>query len=169
MRDKRGAEPVETDVDEAIASVAVRLRTILDEHGPDALSFYVSGQLSLEAQYLANKQVKGFVRTNQIEDRVEPPAVRGLRRHRLQAVARRRRPPRLAALRPSPHLDGRGVSAPGLEPWSVTEPVGAAHHPQALSTHPLRCTGPRTAAQAGEWKFSSGLEGVWAGGDAFAG
>ncbi|AJC53222.1 bifunctional nitrate reductase/sulfite reductase flavoprotein subunit alpha [Streptomyces sp. 769] len=67
VRAERGAQPVETEVDEAIASVAGRLRAILDEHGPDALSFYVSGQMSLEAQYLANKLAKGFVRTNQIE------------------------------------------------------------------------------------------------------
>ena len=40
---------------------------IIDEHGPDALAFYVSGQMRLEAQYLANKLAKGFVRTNQIE------------------------------------------------------------------------------------------------------
>lgn len=46
---------------------ARRLRAVVDEHGPDALAFYVSGQMSLEAQYLANKLAKGFVRTNQIE------------------------------------------------------------------------------------------------------
>ncbi|MGW1202692.1 molybdopterin-dependent oxidoreductase [Streptomyces cyaneofuscatus] len=67
VRDERGAEPAGTDVDEAITAVAGRLRALLDEHGPDALSFYVSGQMSLEAQYLANKLAKGFVRTNQIE------------------------------------------------------------------------------------------------------
>ncbi|MGW2015313.1 molybdopterin-dependent oxidoreductase [Streptomyces sp. NPDC001927] len=67
VRGERGGEPVATGVDEAIAAVAGRLRAILDEHGPDALSFYVSGQMSLEAQYLANKLAKGFVRTHQIE------------------------------------------------------------------------------------------------------
>ncbi|MFG2330961.1 molybdopterin-dependent oxidoreductase [Streptomyces sp. NPDC048604] len=67
VRAERGGEPVETDVDAAVADVAGRLRAILDEHGPDALSFYVSGQMSLEAQYLANKLAKGFVRTNRIE------------------------------------------------------------------------------------------------------
>ncbi|WP_406151047.1 molybdopterin-dependent oxidoreductase [Streptomyces sp. NBC_01012] len=67
LRTERGAQPAETHVDEAITSVAGGLRAILDEHGPDALSFYVSGQMSLEAQYLANKLAKGFVRTNQIE------------------------------------------------------------------------------------------------------
>ncbi|WP_251096308.1 bifunctional nitrate reductase/sulfite reductase flavoprotein subunit alpha [Streptomyces sp. Caat 7-52] len=67
VRAERGAAAAETDVGEAVTSVAARLRAILDEHGPDALSFYVSGQMSLEAQYLANKLAKGFVRTNQIE------------------------------------------------------------------------------------------------------
>ncbi|QTD96565.1 bifunctional nitrate reductase/sulfite reductase flavoprotein subunit alpha [Streptomyces cyanogenus] len=67
VRPDREAQPAETDVDEAVTAVAGRLRAILDEHGPDALSFYVSGQMSLEAQYLANKLAKGFVRTNQIE------------------------------------------------------------------------------------------------------
>ncbi|MFD5087134.1 molybdopterin-dependent oxidoreductase [Kitasatospora sp. NPDC058406] len=67
VRAERGAEPAEADVDEAITAVAGRLRAILDRHGPDALAFYVSGQMSLEAQYLANKLAKGFVRTHRIE------------------------------------------------------------------------------------------------------
>ncbi|GAA4810071.1 hypothetical protein GCM10023220_46100 [Streptomyces ziwulingensis] len=67
VRAGRGAEPSERDVDAAVTEVAGRLRAILDAHGPDALSFYVSGQMSLEAQYLANKLAKGFVRTNGIE------------------------------------------------------------------------------------------------------
>lgn len=67
VRPDRGAEPVPTDVDAVISETARRLRRILDEHGPDALSFYVSGQMTLEAQYLANKLAKGFVGTNQIE------------------------------------------------------------------------------------------------------
>ncbi|MCU1681253.1 MAG: molybdopterin oxidoreductase [Amycolatopsis sp.] len=67
MRETRDAEPVPCGVDEAITATAKRLREILDVHGPDALAFYVSGQMTLEAQYLANKLAKGFVRTNQIE------------------------------------------------------------------------------------------------------
>ncbi|WP_331445395.1 bifunctional nitrate reductase/sulfite reductase flavoprotein subunit alpha [Streptomyces xanthochromogenes] len=67
VRGERGGRAVETDVDEAVADVAARLRAVLDAHGPDALSFYVSGQMSLEAQYLANKLAKGFVRTKHIE------------------------------------------------------------------------------------------------------
>lgn len=67
VRAERGADAVETDVDTAITAVAGRLRAIIDEHGPDALALYVSGQMSLEAQYLANKLAKGFVRTSRIE------------------------------------------------------------------------------------------------------
>ncbi|MFE6194826.1 molybdopterin-dependent oxidoreductase [Streptomyces sp. NPDC057838] len=67
VRGDRGEEPVPTPVADAIATTAARLRGIVDEHGPDAVAFYVSGQLSLEAQYLANKLAKGFVRTNRIE------------------------------------------------------------------------------------------------------
>ncbi|MFE0250186.1 molybdopterin-dependent oxidoreductase [Streptomyces sp. NPDC059010] len=67
VRDDRGEEPVPSPMADAIAETARRLRTIVDEHGPDAVAFYVSGQMSLEAQYLANKLAKGFVRTNQIE------------------------------------------------------------------------------------------------------
>ena len=67
VRHERAREPVRTEMDAAIRETARRLRAILDEHGPDALSFYVSGQMSLEAQYLVNKLAKGFVRTNQVE------------------------------------------------------------------------------------------------------
>jgi NADPH-dependent sulfite reductase flavoprotein alpha-component len=67
VRADRGAQPVPTDLDAAIAQTARRLRAVIDEHGPDAFAMYVSGQMSLEAQYLANKLAKGFVRTNQIE------------------------------------------------------------------------------------------------------
>ncbi|MEV0473114.1 bifunctional nitrate reductase/sulfite reductase flavoprotein subunit alpha [Streptomyces prunicolor] len=67
VRGERGEEPVPTPMTDAIAETARRLRQIVDEHGPDAVALYVSGQMSLEAQYLANKLAKGFVRTNQIE------------------------------------------------------------------------------------------------------
>lgn len=67
LRSERSHEPARTPMAEAIASAARRLRAILDEHGPDAIALYVSGQLSLEAQYLANKLVKGYLGSNQIE------------------------------------------------------------------------------------------------------
>ncbi|MEU0431628.1 bifunctional nitrate reductase/sulfite reductase flavoprotein subunit alpha [Streptomyces sp. NPDC006290] len=67
VRAERGEEAEPAPVDTAIAETARRLRAVIDEHGPDAFAFYVSGQMSLEAQYLANKLAKGFIRTNQIE------------------------------------------------------------------------------------------------------
>jgi sulfite reductase (NADPH) flavoprotein alpha-component len=67
LRSRRDDEPVPTSVDDAIAEAARRLRAILDTHGPDAIALYVSGQMSLEAQYLANKLAKGYIRTTHIE------------------------------------------------------------------------------------------------------
>jgi sulfite reductase (NADPH) flavoprotein alpha-component len=67
VRADRG-EPLESiDMDGAITRCAARLRAIIDEHGPDSFAMYVSGQMSIEAQYLANKLTKGFIGTNQIE------------------------------------------------------------------------------------------------------
>ncbi|MCF3148347.1 molybdopterin-dependent oxidoreductase, partial [Streptomyces platensis] len=67
VRADRGDEPVAEPMTAAIKQTAGRLREIVDEHGPDALALYVSGQMTLEAQYLANKLAKGFVRTRHIE------------------------------------------------------------------------------------------------------
>jgi NADPH-dependent sulfite reductase flavoprotein alpha-component len=67
LRPTRGDEPVPTPVDDAVAEAGRRLRAIIDEHGPDAVALYVSGQMSIEAQYLATKLAKGFVRTVHIE------------------------------------------------------------------------------------------------------
>ncbi|MGO4325982.1 molybdopterin-dependent oxidoreductase [Cupriavidus sp. 2TAF22] len=67
VRRQRKQDPVPLPMAQAISDTARRLRAILDTHGPDALSFYVSGQMSIEAQYLINKLAKGFVGTNNIE------------------------------------------------------------------------------------------------------
>ncbi|MGH8485242.1 MAG: molybdopterin-dependent oxidoreductase, partial [Pseudomonas sp.] len=67
LRDQRQRDPVQTGIDTAIEQTARRLRAILEAHGPDALACYVSGQMSLEAQYLINKLAKGFVRSRHIE------------------------------------------------------------------------------------------------------
>ena len=67
LRQQRSQQPARTGLDQAIAQAAERLRGIIDQHGPDAVALYVSGQMSLEAQYLANKLAKGFIRTRHIE------------------------------------------------------------------------------------------------------
>ena len=67
LRPSRGADPVAVDVDDGIAEAGRRLRAIVDEHGPDAVAIYVSGQMSIESQYLATKLAKGFLRTVHLE------------------------------------------------------------------------------------------------------
>ncbi|MBI0550850.1 sulfite reductase subunit alpha [Pectobacterium parmentieri] len=67
LRGDRQHESVRVDMEKAIKETARRLREVIDTHGPDAVSLYVSGQMSLESQYLANKLVKGFIGTNNIE------------------------------------------------------------------------------------------------------
>lgn len=66
-RPERGAQPRPVAVEDAVREAAARLRAIADEHGPDAIALYVSGQMSLEAQYLATKLAKGYLRTVHME------------------------------------------------------------------------------------------------------
>ncbi len=67
IRRSRGEPTTPLAVADAVTDAAARLRAILDEHGPDAIALYVSGQMSMEAQYLANKLVKGYLRGIHIE------------------------------------------------------------------------------------------------------
>jgi len=53
--------------DEALDDVAGRMRSVIAEHGPDAVAFYVSGQLLTEDYYVANKLAKGFIGTGNID------------------------------------------------------------------------------------------------------
>jgi assimilatory nitrate reductase catalytic subunit len=46
---------------QALDHVADGLRTIIERDGPDAIAFYLSGQLLTEDYYVANKLMKGFV------------------------------------------------------------------------------------------------------------
>ena len=49
------------------AQVAGRLERIVAEHGPDAVAFYISGQLLTEDYYAVNKLAKGFLGTNNVD------------------------------------------------------------------------------------------------------
>ncbi|UEM02016.1 molybdopterin-dependent oxidoreductase [Skermanella rosea] len=53
--------------DEALDRVASRFRAVIDEHGPDSVAFYVSGQLLTEDYYVANKLMKGFIGSANID------------------------------------------------------------------------------------------------------
>jgi assimilatory nitrate reductase catalytic subunit len=51
----------------ALDQVARRLMAIRSEHGPDAIAFYLSGQLLTEDYYVANKLAKGFIGTPHVD------------------------------------------------------------------------------------------------------
>src|ERR1700746_3032368 len=53
LRAERGETHEPIAMDKAITQCATRLRAIVDKHGPDSFAMYVSGQMSIEAQYLA--------------------------------------------------------------------------------------------------------------------
>lgn len=57
----------QTDWDHALDAVSRRFRAVIDEHGPDAVAFYVSGQLLTEDYYVANKLMKGFIGSANID------------------------------------------------------------------------------------------------------
>lgn len=46
---------------EALDAVATGLQAVIQEHGPQAVAFYGSGQLLTEDYYVANKLMKGFI------------------------------------------------------------------------------------------------------------
>ena len=53
--------------DQALEFAASRFREITAAHGPDAVAFYVSGQLLTEDYYVFNKLAKGLIGTNNID------------------------------------------------------------------------------------------------------
>ncbi len=53
--------------DRALDRVANRFREIIERDGPDAVAFYVSGQLLTEDYYVANKLMKGFIGSGNID------------------------------------------------------------------------------------------------------
>ena len=59
-----GAQASWTD---AIALTAMRFHDAIRDHGPDSVAFYVSGQLLTEDYYVANKLMKGFMGSANID------------------------------------------------------------------------------------------------------
>jgi ferredoxin-nitrate reductase len=53
--------------DTAMTRSAAVFTSIIDKYGPDSVGFYVSGQCLTEEYYVANKLVKGFLGTNNID------------------------------------------------------------------------------------------------------
>lgn len=55
------------DWEQALSHVAEGFRRIIAQHGPDAVAFYASGQLLTEDYYVANKLMKGFIGSANID------------------------------------------------------------------------------------------------------
>ncbi|KQM56861.1 MULTISPECIES: nitrate reductase [unclassified Sphingomonas] len=53
--------------DKALDMVARRFRETIERHGPGSVAFYVSGQLLTEDYYVANKLMKGFIGSANID------------------------------------------------------------------------------------------------------
>src|ERR1700730_14962597 len=65
LRPQMSGADVEWDV--ALDAVAQGFRGFIDRHGPDSVAFYVSGQLLTEDYYVANKRMKGFIGSGNID------------------------------------------------------------------------------------------------------
>ncbi len=67
LRERRDGPRREAGWEQAIGTVAARLAAIRAEHGPEAIAFYISGQLLTEDYYAVNKLAKGFIGTNNVD------------------------------------------------------------------------------------------------------
>jgi assimilatory nitrate reductase catalytic subunit len=66
-REHRGAAPGRVSWDAALDFAAGSFHRIVSDHGPDAVGFYLSGQLLTEDYYVFNKLAKGLLSTNNVD------------------------------------------------------------------------------------------------------
>ncbi|MDR7307710.1 molybdopterin-dependent oxidoreductase [Rhodoferax saidenbachensis] len=67
QRLQRSATPQPVSWDSALTLATDQFARIVRDHGPDAVGFYVSGQLLTEDYYVFNKLAKGLIGTNNID------------------------------------------------------------------------------------------------------
>lgn len=67
LRERREDRPLRVDWHVAMELAADRFTQVIRAHGPDAVGFYISGQLLTEDYYVFNKLAKGLVGTNNID------------------------------------------------------------------------------------------------------
>ena len=67
QRSTRGGVAEVVSWDSALDLASQRFAQIISEHGPDAVGFYISGQLLTEDYYVFNKLVKGLIGTNNVD------------------------------------------------------------------------------------------------------
>lgn len=66
-RMQRGEAPKIVSWDSALDLAVEKFANVIADHGPDAVGFYVSGQLLTEDYYVFNKLAKGLIGTNNID------------------------------------------------------------------------------------------------------
>ena len=67
LRANKTAERAPVRWDAALDHCAEKFAQVINEHGPDAVGFYISGQLLTEDYYVFNKLVKGLIGTNNVD------------------------------------------------------------------------------------------------------
>ncbi|MEY4729376.1 MAG: hypothetical protein RL020_534 [Pseudomonadota bacterium] len=67
LRTARDAQRNRVDWNVALDHAAEKFSSIIREHGPDAVAFYISGQLLTEDYYVFNKLAKGLIGTNNVD------------------------------------------------------------------------------------------------------
>jgi assimilatory nitrate reductase catalytic subunit len=67
QRASRGAAPQRITWDAALDGTVQKFAQVIADHGPDAVGFYISGQLLTEDYYVFNKLAKGLIGTNNID------------------------------------------------------------------------------------------------------
>ncbi|MGJ7528653.1 nitrate reductase [Variovorax sp. GB1P17] len=67
QRTARGEAPMVISWDTALDNAAGKFAQVIRDHGPDAVGFYVSGQLLTEDYYVFNKLAKGLIGTNNVD------------------------------------------------------------------------------------------------------
>ncbi|KRC29486.1 nitrate reductase [Acidovorax sp. Root217] len=66
-RTQRGQQALPVTWDAALDMASQKFADTIEQHGPDAVGFYVSGQLLTEDYYVFNKLAKGLIGTNNID------------------------------------------------------------------------------------------------------
>ncbi len=66
-RERRGEAPQRLSWDAALGLASDTFARIIGEHGPNAVGFYLSGQLLTEDYYIFNKLAKGLIGTNNVD------------------------------------------------------------------------------------------------------
>ena len=67
LRKNKAEKRLKTTWNEAISDAADKFAEIIHSHGPDAVAFYISGQLLTEDYYVFNKLAKGLIGTNNVD------------------------------------------------------------------------------------------------------